>query len=123
MTYLGKTALAATFALGALGATAVTAGNGDMDQIKLHLKDGSCLDQAELLLADATLTADQIQQQLRDGSCLLDDTAVDDTVVDDTTDDTIAAVTPLQTRTRTRTGEDNGNGSVSRARNEGGGRN
>lgn len=125
MTYLTRITLVATFALGALGASAGFAGNGDMLRIKdqLNLHDGSCLEQAELLLADESLTLDQVRDQLRDCSCLLDDGVVDDdgddSAVDDDTDDTVAA-SPAQTRTRTRTGEDNGKGSVSRARTGGG---
>jgi hypothetical protein len=117
MTYLSKTTLAAAIAFGAFGASASFAGDGDGIPDRLQLRDGSCLDQVqELLAADETLTMDQIRKQLRDGSCLLDPVVDDDTVADDTDDDTTVTAQKI----RTRTGEDNGKGTVARHRNEGG---
>jgi len=91
-----------------LGAAPVLAGNGDLSQIRLQLRDQSCVDTATELLADQTMTMDQVRDRLGDCSCLLTD---DDTVV-----------TPQQIRLRT--GADNGQGTLSRTRAEsGGGRN
>lgn len=111
MTRFLKSTLVATLAMGALGASVAMAGNGGGDQIRLQLRDGSCLDQIATLSATGDMTRDQIRLQLKDGSCLLDDA-----LLVQSSDDTLA--TTLQVRTRT--GEDNGKGNVERHRYEGG---
>ncbi|MCB1336560.1 MAG: hypothetical protein KDK10_03570 [Maritimibacter sp.] len=92
----------------AIGATAAFAGDRIQDQIKLQLKDGSCLDPA----AVTTPGQDRDCLNLQDGSCLL--------ATDETADPTCDQ---LQLRERTRTGADNGQGDVVRTRSEGAGRN
>lgn len=70
MTYIGKTTLALALVVGAFGATSALAGNGDMDQTKLQLKDGSCQDTVVTLSATSPdAIKDQIRLQLKDGSC------------------------------------------------------